>query len=86
MNACFAILHFKIGQVVSFCKVCTIQLLETLRSENGDIHENVAEKKKSHPLKLFCSYPKSPCYLKEGNLGLEVKTCTVPMPKFRQRW
>ena len=44
LNACFAILHFKIGWVVSFCKVHTIQLLETLKSDYGDVHENVAEK------------------------------------------
>ena len=44
LNACFAILHFKIGRVVSFCKVRSIQLLETLQSDNGDVHENVAEK------------------------------------------
>ena len=44
VNACFAVLHFKMGWVVSFCKVRTIQLLETLQSDNGDVHENVAEK------------------------------------------
>ena len=44
LNACLAILCFKIGRVVSFCKVHTIQLLETLQSDNGDVHENVAEK------------------------------------------
>ena len=44
LNACFAILHFKMGRVVSFCKVRTIELLETVRSDNGDVPENVAEK------------------------------------------
>ena len=44
LNACFAIVHFKIGWVVSFCKVHTIQLLETLKSDYSDVHENVAEK------------------------------------------
>ena len=44
LNACFAILHLKMGQVVSCCKVHTIPLLETLQSDNGDVHENVTEK------------------------------------------
>ena len=41
--------------------------LGTLQSDNGDIHENVAEKQTSHPFKLFGNYSKSPCYLKEWN-------------------
>ena len=38
-------------------------------SDNRDVRENVAEKYISHPFKPFRDYPKSPCYLKEGNLG-----------------
>ena len=41
----------------------------TLRSDNGDVHENVAEKQTSHHFKLFRDYPNSPCYLKEGDFG-----------------
>jgi len=44
-------------------------LLGTLRSDNGDVHENVAEKQTSHHFKLFRDYPNSSCYLKEGNFG-----------------
>ena len=44
VNACFAVLHFKMVWVVSFCKGHSIQLLETVRSDNGDVPENVAEK------------------------------------------
>ena len=39
--------------------------LGTLRSDNSDVHENVAEKQTSHHFKLFRDYPNSPCYLKE---------------------
>ena len=46
-----------------FCKI------GTLRSDNGDVHENVAEKQTSHHFKLFRDYPNSPCYLKEGDFG-----------------
>ena len=41
----------------------------TLRSDNGDVHENVTEKQSSHYFKLFRDYPNSPCYLKEGDFG-----------------
>ena len=41
----------------------------TLRSDNGDVHEKVAEKQSSHYFKLFRDYPNSPCYLKEGDFG-----------------
>ena len=41
----------------------------TLRSDNGDVHENVAAKYTLHSLKLFRDYPKSPCYLKKGIQG-----------------
>ena len=43
--------------------------LGTLRSDNADVHENVAEKQTSHHFKLFRDYPNSPCYLKEGDFG-----------------
>ena len=45
------------------------KLVETLRSDSGDVHENVAEKQTSHHFKLFRDYPNSPCYLKEGDFG-----------------
>ena len=41
----------------------------TLRSDNGDVHGNVAEKQTSHHFKLSRDYPNSPCYLKEGDFG-----------------
>jgi len=44
-------------------------LLGTLRSNNGDLHENVAEKWSSHPFTFFRDYFKGPSYLKEENLG-----------------
>ena len=43
--------------------------LETLRPDNGDVHENVAEKLTSHPFTLFRDYSKGLSYLKEGNSG-----------------
>ena len=42
-------------------------LIRTLRSDNGDVHENVAKKQNSHHFKLFRDYPNSLCYLKEGH-------------------
>ena len=42
--------------------------LRTLRSNNGDVHENFAEKLAPRPFKSFRDYPKSPSYLKQGNL------------------
>ena len=54
------------------CASCSLNFflfLGTLRSDNGDVHENVAEKYTSHLFKLFRDYPNSPCYLKEGNFG-----------------
>ena len=48
----------------------------TLRSANGDVHENVAEKQTSHHSKLFRDYPNSiGCSWREGNAL-----------KFGQRW
>ena len=44
-------------------------IIGTLRSDNGDVHENVAEKQTSHHFQLFCDYPNSPCYLHEGDFG-----------------
>ena len=44
-------------------------LLGTLRSNNGDVHANVAEKQTSHHFKLSRDYPISSCYLKEGDFG-----------------
>ena len=43
----------------------SIELLGTLRSDNGDVHENVAGKH----FKLFRDYPNSLCHLKEGDFG-----------------
>ena len=65
-------------------------IVGTLRSDNGDVHENVAEKPCpwKRPLKLSRDYPKAPCYLKEGNLGGDrtrvqtemVEFITLPFP------
>ena len=38
-----------------------------LRNYDGDVNENLAEKKTPHPFKPFRDYLKSPSYLKEGN-------------------
>ena len=43
--------------------------LVTLRSDNGDVHETVAEKQTSYHFKLLRDYPNSPCYVKEGDFG-----------------
>ena len=40
-----------------------ISLIGTLQSDNGNVHENVAEKQTSHHSKNFRDYPNSPCYL-----------------------
>ena len=40
-----------------------------LRNYDGDVNENLAEKKTPHPFKPFRDYLKSPSYLKEGNLS-----------------
>ena len=39
--------------------------IATLRSDNGDVHENLAEKQTPHPFKPFRDYPESPSYLKK---------------------
>ena len=49
------------------CHILTT--LGTLRSSNGDVHANVAEKQTSHHFKLSRDYPISSCYLKEGDFG-----------------
>ena len=56
----------------------------TLRSDNGDVHENVAKKQTSHHFKLFRDYPNSACYLKEGGFGWSWRERNAL--KFRQRW
>ena len=43
-------IHFVSGVFVA---VAVIVALGTLRSANGDVHENVAEKQTSHHLKFF---------------------------------
>ena len=48
-------------------------LLGTLRSDNGDVHENVHEKWTSHPFTFFRDYPKSPSYLRRREFRLEMK-------------
>ena len=58
--------------------------LGTLRSDNGDIHENVAEKWTSHPFTFFRDYSKGFSYLKEGNLCWSIREGATP--EFRQRW
>ena len=59
-------------------------LLGTLRSDNGDVDENVAEKQTSHHLKLFRDYPASPGYLKEGDFEWSWREGNAL--KFGQRW
>ena len=56
----------------------------TLRSDNGDVHENVAEKQTSHHFKLFHDYPNSPCYFKRGGFWLKLREGNAL--KFGQRW
>jgi len=49
---------------------CVCSVIKTLRSDNGDVHENVAERETSHSLKLLRDYPKSPFYFRlEVNRG-----------------
>ena len=50
-----------------------IVLIGTLRSDNGDVHENVNEKQTSHPFILFRDYHKSPCCFKRREFRLELK-------------
>ena len=59
-------------------------LIGTLRSDNGDVDENVAEKQTSHHFKLFRDYPTSPCYLKEGDFEWSWRKGNAL--KFGQRW
>ena len=40
----------------------------TLRSDNGEVHENVADKQTTS-FQLFRDYPSSPCYVKEEDFG-----------------
>ena len=47
----------------------TVTLLGTLPSDNGDVHENVAEKQMSHHFKLFAIIPLRPVTLKKGILN-----------------
>ena len=59
------------------------ETLGTLRSDNGDTNENVAEK--SGPMKLFPRrYTKSLIYLEVGNLGWSWREGTAS--EFRERW
>ena len=50
-------------------KILIVPPRGTLRSDNGDTNENVAEKQTSRPLKLFRPSTKLPSYLKVGKLG-----------------
>ena len=56
------------GQARSHGRGFAQATIGTLRSDNGDFHENLAEKLTPHPFKPFRGYFKSPSYLKEGNL------------------
>ena len=51
------------------CRLMRMNNRDRLRSDNGDVHENVAEKYTWHPFRRFRDYPNLPCYLKEGNFG-----------------
>ena len=66
------------------CREFFLFKIGTLRSDNGDVHENVAEKQTSHHFKLFRDYPNSPCYLKEGDFGWSRREGNAL--KFGQRW
>ena len=46
-----------------------IQLIGTLRFDNGDVHVNVAEKQTSHHFKLFAIIPIRHVTLKKGILA-----------------
>ena len=59
-------------------------IIGTLRSDNSDVHENVAEKQSSLYFKLFRDYPSSPHHLKEGDFGWSWREGNVL--KFGQRW
>ena len=66
-----------LSETVVFCSVIDIRelkqlLIGTLRSENGDVHENVAEKQTSPHFNLFRDYPSSPCCKRRG-FWLELK-------------
>ena len=52
----------------------------SLRSDNGDANENVAEKQTSRPLKLFRPSFKSSSYLKEGKRKEEPKSELALLP------
>ena len=59
------------------------ETLGTLRSDNGDTNENVAEK--SGPMKLFPRrYTKSPIYLEVGKLGWSWREGTAS--ELTERW
>jgi len=60
------------------------KLVGTLRSDSGDVHENVAEKQTSHHFKLFRDYLNLLCYLKEGDFGWSWREGNAL--KFGQRW
>ena len=51
-----------VGTVLKRARDGAYYPIGTLRSDNGDVHENVAEKQTSHPFKIFRDYPNSPCY------------------------
>ena len=49
--------------------ICGIVLITTLRSENGDVHENVAEKQTSHHFNCFTIIPIRPVTSKKRSLA-----------------
>ena len=51
--------HTRFALVFPLPSCCVSSLLGTLWSDNGNVHENVAEKLTSHPFKPFSDYPKS---------------------------
>ena len=57
------------GRLVDFQKAGFSVKAAYIASDNGDVHENVAEKQTSHDFNLFRDYPNSSCYLKEGDFG-----------------
>ena len=59
---------FLYPNTLTFLRVTEMEI-GTLRSDNSDVHENVAEKQTSHHFKLLRLYPNSPCYVKERDFG-----------------
>ena len=69
----FSYLFAKPTKHCSFFSSRLAKLIGTLRSDNGDVHENVAEKYTSHPFKLFSRLSQFALVLKRRKFWLELK-------------